>query len=89
MLIAELSQPSSKPLTEDPLTDREVEVLKLVAQGLSNEDIAQSLVISDREVSKHVSNVLEKPHLANRTQVALYALREGLASLDAGNLDPE
>ncbi len=82
MLIAELSQPSPMPPTEDPLTDREVEVLKLVAQGLSNEDIAQSLVISDRTVGKHVSNLLEKLHLAKRTQAALYALREGLASLE-------
>ena len=89
MLIAELSQPSSKRLSEDPLTDREVEVLKLVAQGLSNEDIALSLVISDRTVGKHISNLLEKLHLANRTQAALYALREGLASLDAANLEPE
>ena len=89
MLIAELSQPSSMPPSEDPLTDREVEVLKLVAQGLSNEDIAQSLVISDRTVGKHVSNLLEKLHLANRTQAALYALREGLASLDTANLEPE
>ena len=77
------------PPTEDPLTEREVEVLKLVAQGLSNEDIAQSLVISDRTVGKHVSNLLEKLHLANRTQAALYALREGLASLDAANPEPE
>ncbi len=89
MLIAELSQTSSMPPTEYPLTDREVEVLKLVAQGLSNEDIAQSLVISDRTVGKHVSNLLEKLHLANRTQAALYALREGLASLDSANLEPE
>ena len=89
MLIAELSQPSSMPPTEYPLTDREVEVLKLVAQGLSNEDIGQSLVISDRTVGKHVSNLLEKLHLANRTQAALYALREGLASLDTANLEPE
>ncbi len=89
MLIAELSQPSSMPPTEDPLTHREVEVLKLVAQGLSNEDIALSLVISDRTVGKHVSNLLDKLHLANRTQAALYALREGLASLDASNLEPE
>ena len=89
MLIAELSQPSSMPPSADPLTDREVEVLKLVAQGLSNEDIAQSLVISDRTVGKHVSNLLEKLHLANRTQAALYALREGLASLDAADQEPE
>ncbi len=89
MLIAELSQPSPMPPSKDPLTEREVEVLKLVAQGLSNEDIAQSLVISDRTVGKHVSNLLEKLHLANRTQAALYALREGLASLDTANLEPE
>ncbi len=89
MLIAELSKHSSMPPTEDPLTDREVDVLKLVAQGLSNDDIARSLVISDRTVGKHVSNVLEKLQLANRTQAALYALREGLASLDAGNPEPE
>ncbi len=89
MLIAELSQPSSMPPSADPLTDREVEVLKLVAQGLSNEDIARSLVISDRTVGKHVSNLLEKLHLANRTQAALYALREGLASLDAVDQEPE
>ena len=82
MLIAEISQPSNLPPTEDPLTEREVEVLKLLAQGMSNDEIAESLVISDRTVGKHVSNLLEKLHLANRTQAALYALREGLASLD-------
>ena len=82
MLIGELSQPSSLPPTDDPLTSREVEVLKLVAQGLSNEDIAKSLVISDRTVDKHIGNFLEKLHLANRTQAALYALREGLTSLE-------
>ena len=82
MLIAEISQPSKLPPTQDPLTEREVEVLKLLAQGMSNEEIAESLVISDRTVGKHVSNILDKLHLANRTQAALYALREGLASLD-------
>ena len=66
----------------EPLTDREVEVLKLVAQGLSNEEIAQLLVIAERTVRTHVSNILGKLHLANRTQATLYALREGLASLD-------
>ena len=64
------------------LTEREVEVLKLVAQGLSNEEIAQRLVIAERTVRTHVSNILGKLHLANRTQATLYALREGLASLD-------
>jgi NarL family two-component system response regulator LiaR len=75
-------EPSSLPPTEEPLTAREVDVLRLVAQGLSNLDIAETLVISDRTVRTHVSNILEKLHLANRTQAALYALREGLATLE-------
>ncbi len=83
-LIQELQRPSDLPLTEEPLTEREVEVLKLVARGLSNEDIAQRLYISERTARTHVSNILSKLHLANRTQAALYALREGLARLDEG-----
>ncbi|HIN25564.1 MAG TPA: response regulator transcription factor, partial [Dehalococcoidia bacterium] len=66
-----------------PLTEREVEVLKLVAQGLSNHEIGETLVIADRTVSKHVSSIIEKLHVSNRTQVALYALKEGLATLDS------
>ena len=82
-LIAELSEPpADQPPTDDVLTGREVEVLKLVAQGYSNQEIADQLVINSRTVGKHVSNILVKLHLANRTQAALYALREGLASLD-------
>ncbi len=83
-LIRELNQPPALPPTEAPLTEREVEVLRLVAQGLSNDDIAARLVVSERTVRTHVSNILEKLHLANRTQAALYALREGLARLDDG-----
>jgi NarL family two-component system response regulator LiaR len=81
-LMSELQRTSSLPPTEDPLTERELEILKLVAQGLPNLEIAERLVISERTVRTHVSNILAKLHLANRTQAALYALREGLASLD-------
>ena len=81
-LMRELNQPSDLPLTEDPLTERELAVLQLIAQGLSNQGIAERLIISERTVGNYVSTILSKLHLANRTQAALYALREGLASLE-------
>jgi NarL family two-component system response regulator LiaR len=55
--------------------------LKLVARGLSNQEIAEKLTISPRTVGAHVGHILDKLHLANRTQAALYALRRGLADL--------
>jgi NarL family two-component system response regulator LiaR len=64
------------------LTEREVDVLKLVARGLSNQDIAQQLHISEGTVRFHITNILGKLALENRTQAALYALREGLVSLE-------
>jgi NarL family two-component system response regulator LiaR len=81
-LLTEVSQPSSGKQTIDPLTERELEVLRLIAKGKSNQEIADELVISEATVRTHVSNILGKLHLASRTQAALYALREGLASLN-------
>ena len=81
-LIQELQRPPDLPPTAEPLTEREMDVLRLVARGLSNDEIAANLVISERTARTHVSNILSKLHLANRTQAALYALREGLARLD-------
>ena len=81
-LIQELSQPTTLPPTQEPLTERELEVLRLVAKGYSNEEIGDALIVSERTARGHVSSILSKLHLANRTQAALYALREGIASLD-------
>ncbi|MGD8997911.1 MAG: response regulator transcription factor [Anaerolineae bacterium] len=68
------------PFTE--LTTREMEVLRLIANGLSNSEIAEELVISGNTVKGHVSNILSKLHLADRTQVAVYAWREGIVRRD-------
>jgi len=83
-LIQELTQPTALPPTQEPLTEREMEVLRLVAKGYTNEEIGDTLVVSERTARGHVSSILSKLHLANRTQAALYALREGIADLDAG-----
>jgi NarL family two-component system response regulator LiaR len=82
------NEPKTKPAspTNDPLTSRELEILRLVAQGLTNQDIAERFVVSERTVRTHVSNILGKLHLANRTQAALYALREGIADSPEHNL---
>jgi NarL family two-component system response regulator LiaR len=78
-VINEIDHPAELMYTADPLTPRELETLKLIARGLSNQEIAASLVVHERTVAKYVSSILEKLHLANRTQAALYAIREGLA----------
>jgi two-component system, NarL family, response regulator LiaR len=81
-LVGELKRPPDLPPAEEQLTEREVQVLALVARGMSNQEIADQLVIGERTVRTHVSNILGKLHLANRTQAALYAQREGLAHLE-------
>jgi NarL family two-component system response regulator LiaR len=80
-LLEELQHADKQPLADEPLTQREVEVLRLIAQGYENKDMAEKLVISEATVRTHVSNILGKLHLASRTQAALYALREGIATL--------
>jgi NarL family two-component system response regulator LiaR len=79
-LMRELTAARSSPL--DELTEREREVLTYVAQGMSNAEIAAQLIIGERTVKTHVSNILSKLHLQDRTQAALLALRERLVPLD-------
>jgi len=87
-MLRELDNPTSsadQALTDDPLTDREVGVLRLVAQGMSNQEIAGLLSISERTVGNHIGSILRKLHLANRTQAALYALRQGLIDINTAD----
>jgi NarL family two-component system response regulator LiaR len=80
-LLQHLSPSPSRASASDCLTEREIEVLRLVAGGLSNREISNHLDISEATVRTHVSNILGKLELCSRTQAALFALREGLASL--------
>jgi two-component system, NarL family, response regulator LiaR len=80
-LIEEINHPSELLYTADPLTRRELETLRLIARGLSNQEIATELVVHERTIAKYVSSILDKLQLANRTQAALYALREGISDL--------
>lgn len=80
-LLQEISEPSSSGPDVGSLTEREVTVLKLVAQGFSNRDIANELTVSEATVRTHVSHILAKLDLSSRTQAALYALRRGIVSL--------
>jgi len=82
-LMRDIDHPSeASSASGETLTEREVLILKQVAQGLTNQEIALLLVISERTVRNHVGSILSKLHLANRTQAALYALREGIVRLD-------
>ncbi len=85
-VIQELNHPAQEPLTPDPLTERELEILKLMAQGVENKDIAQQLFLQDATVRTHVSNILSKLQLANRVQATLYALKTGLTTLEESHI---
>lgn len=81
-VIREINQPLDIPATKAPLTEREMETLRLVARGLSNQEIAARLSVQENTIAKYVTNILSKLHLANRTQAALYALRKGFVRLE-------
>jgi DNA-binding NarL/FixJ family response regulator len=69
---------NEQPLREDPLTPREQEVLKLVAEGYTNKQIAEALVISEKTVERHRANILEKLGMRDRVELTRYAIRHGL-----------
>ncbi len=79
-VIHEFDRPSDNAPTSQTLTSRELEALRLIARGFSNQEIATSLVVHERTIAKYVSSILNKLHVSNRTQAALYAIREGLAA---------
>lgn len=73
------------PQSPQTLTERETEVLKALAQGQSNKEIAHHLIISEQTVKTHVTHILDKLQVPSRTQAALYAIRIGLVSPDASD----
>jgi NarL family two-component system response regulator LiaR len=78
-LMAEVAARDAQPEPDlGELTGRELDVLRLIAQGLSNHEIAKELTISEKTVKTHVSNILGKLHVDDRTQAAIYALKKGL-----------
>lgn len=78
LMMRELQRDNEQPRLHDQLTEREMEVLRCIARGMSNKEIAAELVISEKTVKTHVSNVLQKLHLADRTQAAIYAMQRKL-----------
>lgn len=77
-VIRELNNPDEQAYATEPLTPRELQTLRLISSGLSNQEISQKLFVQESTVAKNVSNILDKLHLANRTQAALYAVRKGI-----------
>ncbi len=88
-LLQEIARPAEREPAPEALTARELEVLQLIAQGLSNQEIADRISVSESTVRAHVSRILGKLHLASRTQAALYAVREGLTDADAASAQEE
>lgn len=82
---ARLMQAVSAPESPEQLTERETEVLRLMAQGQANKEIARSLNISEKTVKVHVSNILSKLGVQSRTQATLYAIRVGLVSASSSD----
>jgi NarL family two-component system response regulator LiaR len=80
-VLRELRSPTQPTPSPDALTAREVEVLRLVAKGLTNREIGGQLTTTEATIKTHVSNILSKLHLANRVQATLYALQEGVSPL--------
>ena len=79
--VVQQASPLRQSQFED-LTEREREVINLVAKGRSNQEIANELVISEKTVKTHVSNILGKLQLEDRTQLAIYAIKKGLVNPD-------
>ena len=88
-LLQEIARPADLQPAPEALTAREMAVLRSIAQGLSNQEIADQISVSEPTVRAHVSRILGKLHLASRTQAALYAVREGLSDADAAGADRE
>ncbi len=80
-LIDEVNGSSEQHAAHESLTSREMDVLQLVAQGFSNKEVADQLYVSPRTVRTHMSNILSKLNLSNRTQATLYALEQGVVEL--------
>lgn len=81
-LMREVRMPEENEAAHEALTERETEILRLLAQGKANKEIAHELHISEMTVKTHVSRILSKLNMPSRTQAALYAVRSGLISLD-------
>ena len=82
LLPKSISRALAERMPGSELSERELEVLKLIADGMSNAEMAAKLVLSEKTIKGHVSNILSKLHLADRTQAAVYAWRQGVVRKD-------